>query len=87
MSNDSSSSRPTHRVSLAHALLLGGAGLVLYVLSPGPAMLLAHYTGSEVLEAGFVFLFTPLKYLYDRIPVVEAFYDAYFQLCEQFLPP
>lgn len=88
MSKDSSNSGGTQRVSLAQTLLLGGgAGLVLYALSPGPAMLLAHYTGSEVLESAFVFLFTPLKYLHDRIPVVEAFYDAYFQLCAQFLPP
>jgi len=87
MSNDSSPAGPTRRVSLAQTLLLGGAGLVLYALSPGPALFLMHYTRSEALSAALSFLYTPLKYLHDNIPAVEAFYDGYFALCGRFLSP
>ncbi len=77
MSNDSSSADPGRRVSLAQTLLLGVAGLSLYVLSVGPVnWFFIHGKLAWAHDAVWA-AYAPLRFIYNSIPAVQPSFDAY----------
>jgi len=53
--------------------------LLVYVLSPGPVLLIISKTGKDPLPV-VTTVYAPLIALYEYVPVVQAFYDWYFRL-------
>lgn len=77
--DENSVSDPIRSTIVAKLCRFVGIVVTLYVLSPGPILLLAIQSNTK-LGKQFDLIFAPLQYLYDHVAAVEHFYDWYLGL-------